>query len=54
MERKIYIEKETSSPALEEKITIYIEQKDVDKYIDLIRSVWPSSRITLGDNKKYA
>lgn len=45
MSDKIIIEKESTSPILEEKIVIRVEREEVDRYIKLLKKTWPSTRI---------
>lgn len=42
---RIEIDKESTSPVLDEKFTIYIEKENADKYVSLLKKTWPSIKI---------
>lgn len=42
---RINIFKESSPEPLEEKITIIVSVKDTKKYLDLLQTTWPNTRI---------
>lgn len=42
---RIEIVKESTSPVLEEKIVIRVEQEEVDRYVNLLQKTWPSIKI---------
>ena len=45
MVQRIFIEKEGSSPALEEKFVIRVDPREASKYFSLIKRVWPNTKI---------
>lgn len=42
---RIHIFKDSSPAALEERITITVNNKEVEKYLDLLHKTWPKTRV---------
>lgn len=51
---KVSIDKESTPKALEEKIQIYLDQSEVNKYVQLLKKTWPKTSIKTRNIRKYA
>lgn len=49
---KISISKESTAPALDEQIVVYLDPSDINKYVNLLKKTWPKTKINVKD-KKY-
>ena len=49
MER-IIIDKQSTPQVLEERITIYIDPNEANKYFTLLKKTWPDTRV---EHKRY-
>lgn len=52
--QRVRISKDTAPKALEEKITLYLEEREVTPYIALLRRTWPRTRVETSTIRKLA
>lgn len=45
--KRIRINIESSSKTLEEKIAVYLEDKEAVSYADLLRKTWPKTKVEI-------
>lgn len=43
--QRIIIDKESTSKVLDEKITVYLDKKEMKNYISLLKRTWPKTRV---------